>query len=47
MQQKKQKTNLEHKAYQIGTLYGFELAQIIYNPEKDEYYVFITTDQMQ
>jgi hypothetical protein len=31
----------------MGTLCGFELAQIMYNPEKDEYYVFMTTDQMQ
>jgi WD40 repeat protein len=37
----------EHKAYQMGTLCGFELAQIIYNPEKDGYYVFMTTDQIQ
>ncbi|KAH8650327.1 hypothetical protein BGZ60DRAFT_520547, partial [Tricladium varicosporioides] len=46
-QRRKRKTGLEHKAYQMGTLCGFELAQIMYNPEKDEYYVFMTTDQMQ
>jgi hypothetical protein len=30
----------------MGELCGFKLAQFIYNPEKDEYYVFMTTDQM-
>ena len=46
-QQRKRKTGLEHKAYQMGTLCGFELALLMYNPEKDEYYVFMTTDQMR
>jgi hypothetical protein len=46
-QRRKRKTGLENKAYQMGRLCGFELALFMYNPEKDEHYVFMTTDQMQ
>ena len=31
----------------MGRLCGFELALFMYNPEKDEHYVFMTTDEMQ
>ncbi len=45
-QRRKRRWGLEHKAYEMGELCGFELAQFMYNPEKDEYYAFMTTDQM-
>jgi hypothetical protein len=45
-QRRKRRWGLEHKAYEMGEFCGFELAQFIYNPEKDEHYVFMTTDQM-
>jgi hypothetical protein len=31
----------------MGRLCGFELALFMYNPEKDEHYVFMTIDEMQ
>ena len=45
-QRRKRRWGLEHKAYEMGEFCGFELAQFMYNPEKDEYYAFMTTDQM-
>lgn len=45
-QRRKRRWGLEHKAYEMGEFCGFELAQFMYNPEKDEYYAFMTTDKM-
>ena len=36
---------MEHKAYEMGKLCGFEVALIMHNPENGEYYTFRTTDQ--
>jgi hypothetical protein len=45
-QRRKRRWGVEHKAYEMGKLCGFEVALIMHNPENDEYYTFRTTDQI-
>ncbi len=44
-QRRKRRWGIEHKAYEMGKLCGFEVALIMYNPENGKYYTFRTTDQ--
>jgi hypothetical protein len=44
-QRRKRRWGVEHKAYEMGKLCGFEVALIMHNPENGEYYTFRTTDQ--
>jgi hypothetical protein len=44
-QRRKRRWGVEHKAYEMGKLCGFEVALIMHNPENGEYFTFRTTDQ--
>src|SRR5436190_23477795 len=42
-QRRKRRRGLKKKAYEIGKLCGFDVALIIYNPEVEQYYMYLST----
>lgn len=44
-QRRKRRKGLFHKAYQLGKLYGLDVAVFIHNPDDGQYHTFRSTDQ--
>jgi hypothetical protein len=42
-QRRKRRRGVEKKTYEIGKLCGFDVALIMYNPDEDQYYMYLST----